>query len=229
VTDFAASLVASVVIMGMWLCLAAPVVYLAHRRMRRVERDLGAPALPANETPALLRAVACFAWPLASVVGLVAWTRRSWARLARDVTLIFLVQITGAVLSAIGATVAQSIHPPRSTAEEMFPLLVLACVNLGLGVLIATTFLWVWAGQRARRLRLPPARGPSPGPWRFAVYAASLLFWPLGIVLVVVFTAPENARVGAHAFRCSLVQIACIALAVSAGLPLLAASFLGLV
>ncbi len=30
-------------------CLAAPVGILAHRRMRRVEKELGAPALPPHE------------------------------------------------------------------------------------------------------------------------------------------------------------------------------------
>jgi hypothetical protein len=157
-------------------------------------------------------------------VGLVAWIQRSWARLARDVTLIFLAQITGSVLSAIGVAIWHSQSPPESTAEELFPLLILACANLGIGTLIATAFLWLWAGRRAERLRRPPPRGPAPGLWRFGLYAASLLFWPLGITLAVVFTAPENAEVGASAFRCSLVQIAWIALCVCIGLPLLVRS-----
>jgi hypothetical protein len=225
VSDLVAALVASTILMGMWLCAAAPVAYLAHRRMRRVERELGAPALPANEMPLLLRGVACFAWPAAAVVALVAWLTRSWARLARDVTLIFLAQITATVVSAIGMAIAHANEPPRSTAGELFPLVVVACVTLAIGTLVATAFVWQWARRRAQRLRLAPPRGPEPGPWRFAVYAASLLFWPLGVVLSVMLTAPENAHVGANALRCSLVQIASIAIGVCVALPLVVSYF----
>lgn len=222
--DLAATLVASVIMMGVWLAMAAPVGYLAHRRMRRVEQDLGAPALPAHELPLLLRAVAAIAWPVAAVVGLVAWVTRSWARLARDVTLIFLAQITASVLSAIGIVIAQTRSPPASTADELLALVVAACVNLGTGVLVATAFLWLWAGRRAERIRRGPPQGPPLGAWRFALYAASLVFWPAGITLAVVFTKPENAHVGANAFRCSLVQIAWIAIAVCIAVPLVVSS-----
>jgi hypothetical protein len=227
VTDLAATLVASLIVMGVWLGMAAPVGYLAHRRMRRVEQELGAPALPENELPLLLRAIASIAWPVAAAVGLVAWNRRNWARLARDVTLIFLAQITGAVLSAMGVAIWHSPDPPASTAEEMFPLVIMACVTLGVGVLIATPFIWLWAGRRARRLRQLPPAAPPPGAARFALYAASLLFWPLGVFLAATYTAPENAQVGANAFRCSLAQMVFVALAVCVGLPLLV-RYLGL-
>jgi hypothetical protein len=156
------------------------------------------------------------------VVGLVAWATRSWARLARDVTLIFLAQITASVLSAAGLGIWRSLDPPGGTGEETFSLVVLACANMAAGLLVATAFLWLWAGRRAGRLGRAPPQGPPPGMWRFALYAASLVFWPAGIALAVVFTAPEKAQVGANAFRCSLVQIASIALAVCIGLPLLA-------
>jgi hypothetical protein len=224
-TDLGASIVAALVLLGIWLALAAPVGYLAHRRMQRVERELGGPAQPADELPLLLRAVAAIAWPVAVVVGIVVWLRREWARLARDVTLIFLAQITASVLSVCALVITQTVDPPGGSAEELIPLVDLACATLAFGLLLGTVFLWLWAGRRADRLRRGPPQGPAPGLWRFALYAASLLAWPAGIALAVIFTAPEKASVGAAAFRCSLIQIAAIALAVCIALPLLLRAF----
>jgi hypothetical protein len=219
VTDLLATVIASALLVGVWLCIAGPIGALAHVRMRRVERDLGAPALPANELPLLLLAVASIAWPVATVVALVAWIKRPWARLGRNVTLVFLAQITASVLSVVGLALATSRSPPESTFEELFPLVVLACVNLGAGILVATPLLWVWAGRRAVRLRARPSTGPAPGLWRFALYALSLWFWPVGITLSVMLTEPQDAGVGANAFRWSLVQIAGVALAVCVAVP----------
>jgi hypothetical protein len=220
--DLVPAIIAGVILLGMWMLLATPVGYLAHRRMGAVERERGAPALPANELPLLLRAVAAIAWPVAAAVGLVAWATRPWARLARDVTLIFLGQITASVLSAIVVTVMHAIEPPRGAVAELFPLLVAASANLAVGALVAAAFLWIWAGRRARRLAGAPPSGPPMGVGRFGIYVASVLLWPAGIILGVVLTAPQDAPVGANAFRCSLVQIACLAIAVCLALPLLA-------
>ncbi len=148
------------------------------------------------------------------------WVRRPWARLGRNATLVFLLQITGCVLGAIGVGTWNAVNPPRSTADELFPIVVVASANLATGVLLAMPLLWIWVGRRADRLSLAPPRGEAPGLWRFAVYAASLVFWPLGVLLAVIFNAPENARVGANAFRCSLLQLVGIALAVCVALPL---------
>jgi hypothetical protein len=152
----------------------------------------------------------------------------TWARLGRNASLIFLLQITGCVLGAIGVGAWNAVNPPRSTADELFPIVVVASANLAAGVLLATPLVWAWAGRRADRLRLAPARGEAPGLWRFAVYAASLLFWPVGVLLAVIFNAPENARVGANALRCSLLQLVGIAVAVAVALPFVVKALLAL-
>jgi hypothetical protein len=225
VSDVGAAVIAGIILVAIWLCIAAPAGFLVHRRMRRAEARLGTPALPPHELPLLLMAVAAVAWPVALVVALAAWLMKDGQRLARNVTLIFLLQITASVVGAACLTIWHAANPAASEAEELLSLVVMACATLGTGILAATPFLWIWAGRRADRLRLAPPRGETPGLWRFAVYVASLFFWPLGVVLAVVFTAPENARVGANAFRCSLVQLAGVALAVCLAVPFVVQHF----
>ena len=51
---------------------------------------------------------------------------------------------------------------------------------------------------------------------------------PIGVLLAFIFNAPENARVGANAFRCSLLQLVGIALAVCVALPFVVKALLAL-
>lgn len=219
--DLLAVTLAAVVVLGGWACLAALVAYFAHRRMRRAEADLGAPALPSDETPLLLMATAWIAYPASLVVALVGLVNPKWTRVGRNATFVFLAQISAAVLAALGAVIWGSLGPPGSESDQLLSIVVASCAIAGIGILVSLCHFWLWAGRRAARLRARPAEGPAPGWWRLAIYLVSLVFWPAGVVSAVVFSKPENAGVGATALRCSLVQFAIIAVAVCVGLPFL--------
>jgi hypothetical protein len=224
--DLYAAIVAAAIVLGVWLALAAPIAWLVHLRMRRVEETTGAPALPRYETPLLLMGVAAIALPVSFFVALVGCIVARWSRLGRNATLVFLGQMTATVLAAIGAAIRSALVPPESPLRELVPLVFLACAMLGAGVLAATVVVWTWAGRRAARLRAGPPTGEAPGVWRFLLYAASAFFWPLGIVLVIFFAQPENASAGAISFRCSLVNMAGIALGTCVGVSVLANVYL---
>ena len=220
--EFTAALVAGTIVLGGWSVVAVVLGYLAHRRMTRVERELGSPAVPPFEQPLAWMAGAFVAWPFAAVLAVIALAKREWARLGRNLTFIFLGHMTAAVLAAMAAVLVNSPRAgAQTTLEELGPVVVAACVILAAGVLVAVVLAWVWLGRRSARIHLQaPRAGNGPGPWRFALYAASLLMWPVGIVCAVVYTQPHDVHVGANALRCSLVQIAIIALAVCIGLPI---------
>lgn len=219
--DLLAVSIAVLVTLGGWSGVAAAAGYFAHRRMRLAEAELGASAVPRDELPCLLMGAAWVTYPAAFVVALVGLVNRGWARLGRNATFVLLAQISAAVLSAIGAMIHNRLVPPSSKMSELLTIMIPACAMCGIEILIAISYFWIWAGRRAARLAGPPAEGPPPGKWRFAVYLASLVFWPVGLVSAAVFSKPENSCVGATALRCALVDVAAIAIGVCVGLPFL--------
>ena len=221
------AIIAIFIVIGGWVAIASLVFFLSHLRMVRVESTLAGPALPAHELPLLWLAVSSIAWPFAAGVGLVGLFKREWVRLGRNATLILLVHFTVAVLEASVAAVANvgRGQGSSSAAEEMFPIVVMACLMVGVGALLATILFWIWSGRRMRRIQSQPRRGPTPGSWRFVVYLSSLLFWPVGIVCLPACSSSENVHVGTSAFRCSLLNIAGIALSVCLALPILIHQF----
>jgi hypothetical protein len=220
--DFVAAVVAGGIVLGAWACVAALIGYLAHRRMRRVERSRGGPALPRDELPLLFMALAAFALPVASIVALGALVHAPWSRLGRNATFVAIAQMTACVLASSAVAARSVFEPPKSTIDELVPMVVAASAMVAAGALVATALLWIWAGRRASRFESAPARGATrPGWWRFLIYAASLLLWPLGLALGVAWTAPENARAGANALRCSTLNVLGISLGVCVALPIL--------
>jgi hypothetical protein len=219
-----AALVAATIVLGGWAAIAAVLAVLAQLRMRAVEKTHEGPALPADDQALLWYAVASLVWLSGAVVAVVGLARRDWVRLGRNATLLFLVHITLAVLgaSACAFVNAGGHHAGVPSLEELFPLVVTACGVASVNVLAACGFAWVWAGRRRDRLRREaPLAVPGPGAWRFGLYLASLMFWPVGIVCIAVLASPAEARVGSHAFRLSLANLALTALAVCVAIPVL--------
>jgi hypothetical protein len=166
-------------------------------------------------------ALAAFAIPVAFFVALVTVIHGPWSRLGRNATFVLIGHMTACILASSAAAIRSVFKPPRSTLEELFPIVIAACALCAAGVVAGTVLFWIWAGRRATRLEKAPARGAErPGWWRFAVYAGCLLFWPAGIAMLFVWNAQENARVGANSFRCSLLNMAAIAIGVCVAFPI---------
>jgi len=235
-------LVASLAVFVGMLVFALGAGWLAHLRSSRVEATLGARALPKDEMPLLLYAAASLVWLSAAVIAVVGLCTPKWARLGRNATWMFFAHLGVAVVGAAACVLVRDAHEAAgpSYLSELVPLLSAACAITALNALAAFAFLWVWVGRRGKRIERgvarsredasayrapsPPAgaaREESPGAWRYALYAGSLLFWPLGIVGLVWLSSPSNARVGASAFRLSLAHLATITFIACGAIPLI--------
>lgn len=96
--DFLAAMLSALVCVGCWGLLAVGLGFVAHARMRAVERTIGRPALPANETSLLWYAVSAIAWPFAFAFAIVGLAKRDWTRAGRNATFILLGHFTFFVL-----------------------------------------------------------------------------------------------------------------------------------
>ncbi|HJL14867.1 MAG TPA: hypothetical protein RMH99_04375 [Sandaracinaceae bacterium LLY-WYZ-13_1] len=211
--------------LGMWVALAGGAGWLAQRRTRRVEQELGRRASPGREPAMLWYAGASVVWLSAAVLAAIGLARRERVRLGRDCLFILLGHFTVVALASILGTGFEG-----SRTEPLGPLLIAVAV-LSASAIAAFAFAWVWSGLRRARLAGPPRvdegpyRSPEegddpepPGAWRFLLYGLSLVMWPAGFVSALVFGKPHDAHVGMWALRASLVQLLAITLAVCAGL-----------
>jgi len=222
VEDSLALAIASLICLGIWGVMALAVGAAGHVRMKRVEAALGRRAEPSPERIQLFYAGASVVWLSAVVLALVGLVRRDWARMGRNCLFIFLAHIT--LIVALVPFVM-----PRATATSVaspVPMLILVCAIVAISALVSAFFASRWAFLRARRIEAEPATDAQPiGGLRYLLYLGSLALWPAGLVAVLVFSKPENARVGAKSFLFSLVNMVGIALLVCIGLPLLAQHF----
>ncbi len=218
------AMVATGLLLGVWAVLGAAMGWLAHARMTRIEAATGRRAVPALERELLWYALASLVWLSAGIVAVICVAKREWARVGRNATVLFVLQVALAVLAA-GACAAVNAEAEHESvlpsAKELFALAVAACVLASINFLVTCGFAWVWASARRDRLVRGARPGAGPGAWRFAAYVGSLFFWPVGFVCVGVLSSPADATVGARAFRLSLVNVAVTALAVCVALPLL--------
>ncbi|MBW2462858.1 MAG: hypothetical protein JRH11_14495 [Deltaproteobacteria bacterium] len=221
--DTLASIVAGLICLGLWGVLAMIAGGLGHFRMKRVETALGRRAEASPERVQLFYAGAAGVWLGAAILAMVGLARRDWARTGRNCLFIFLghialvIALVPLVLPADGAVLPAMV----------VPILVLACSLLAVSSLFTAIFAARWALIRAKRLEGSSPTDALPlGAARYALYLASLAFWPAGLVGVFVFSKPENARVGATSFIFSLVSVTAITLGVCIALPMLADAFL---
>ncbi len=217
--EIAGALCAGVCCLGSWGAIALGAGWLAHRRARNVERALGREALPPDELPLLFYAGASVVWVSALVLAVVGLVKRDWARLGRNCLYLFLGHMTLVTLAAMTQATLDSVN--GRTGDPMGVVL-LACVIVAGSAIASLVFFWRWAGARADRIAATadPSAEP-PGAERFAVYAGSLLFWPVGLIAAVVYRAPESVRVGMNALRLTALHVVMIALAVCAALPVI--------
>jgi hypothetical protein len=207
--------------------------------MERAETTMTGRAVPDNEAVLLWYCLASMVWLSAAIVAVVGLAKRRWARLGRNATWIFLAHMLVAVVASIACVVInQGRRSDMPPLEEALPLVVAACVIASANFLAAAAFAWAWAGRRRDRIERDGARRPDqdhayrgpgwppqssgeypPGLWRFALYAGSLLFWPAGVVAVIVLSKPKSAGIGASAFRCSLIHMMAIVMAVCGAIP----------
>jgi hypothetical protein len=213
--DVFAAVCAGAICLGIWGALAGIAGAVAQWRTSRVERELGRPALPADEWPLLWYAGACVLWLSALVLALIGLSKREWTRAGRNSLFIFLAHITGVVFAALFSAALGD-----DGAALPVPLIAVSCAIAGIGISAAAALGWVYAGARADRIEKDPPTGKPPGAERFAIYAASLVLWPVGLVAAAAYSKPENVRVGATALRLSLLQVAAIAAAVCISLPI---------
>ncbi len=218
-----ASIVAGLICLGLWAVMAAIAGGLGHLRMKRVETALGRRAEASPERVQLFYAGAAAVWVVAAALALVGLSRRDWARTGRNCLFIFLGHIAFIIaLVPFVMPSAGAVGP-----ATVVPILVLACSVVAVSAVSAAFFAARWALIRAKRLEgLAPTDAPPLGAARYALYLVSLALWPAGLVGVLVFSKPENARVGATSFIFSLVNITGIALLVCVALPVLAYNFL---
>lgn len=131
----------------------------------------------------------------------------------------------------LGAT-AMVVSDASGRGNDPMPMVLLACTMVGVGAVAAAIFTWRFAGLRATRIETQPVdaalssdaterptRARAPGLARYAIYLTSAILWPVGLVAAVLYSKPENVRVGAVALRISVAQLTVIALAVCIGLP----------
>jgi len=222
VDDTFALVIASLICLGFWGVMALVVGAAGHWRMKRVEAALGHRAEPSPERRQLFYAGASVVWLSAIVLSIVGFVRRDWTRMGRNCLFIFLGHIS---LIVAGAPMVMP-HATRTSVASVVPMLILVCAIVAVNALVSSIFATRWALMRAERLEAAPATETKPlGGLRYLLYFASLIFWPAGLVSVLLLNKPENARVGARSFLFSLVNVVCIALIVCIGLPLFAQHF----
>jgi hypothetical protein len=191
--------------------------WLAHRRMRKVEAELGEPASPGRERALLWYAGASVVWLSAAALAAVGLLKRERVRVGRDCFFILLGHFSLVTMAASLSVALQATGGSEATG----PVLTAVTIVAG-SAIAATVFAWKWAGLRAARLMEgPKSEATDPGAVRFLIYALSLAFWPAGFVAGFVYTHREDAQVGCWAIRCSLLHLLGIALAVCVGLAVL--------
>ncbi len=199
---------------GMYGLGAAGAGWLAHWRTRKVEADLGRPALPEAETALLFYAGASVLWLSAAVLALVGMFKRDWTRAGRNCFYILLAHfglVTAlATLGPIGDAMHQRVPGPFIAAICGFVLL---CFGA------ACAFLWRWGSLRVARIEALPPTGDPPGAERYALYLASILVGMLGFIMPFVYREPQNVRVGVTALRVSMVYVMLVATGVCAAIP----------
>ena len=214
------ALCAGLCCLGGWAVIGGAAGWLAHRRMRSVEASAGHRAEPPHEGRWLWYAGAVTVWLAAAVLAVVGLLKRDRVRVGRDCTFILLGHFT---LVTVGSVVTTMIGDPGDM--DPLPIVVLACLVAGGGLTVAPVLAAVWAMRRAKRIAAQPPTGDPPGAERFLLYGASLLLWPVGLVMAFVYAKPENVRVGAIALCMSLAQLWLIAVGTCVGLPLLVAAY----
>lgn len=207
--------------LGIWAVVGGSAGWLAHRRMRSVERYLGVRAEPANESRYLWYAGAAHLWLAAAALALVGLSSGRWARSGRDATFIFLAHFTFVTFGAIA--IGPSAQGPL--VRNMVPIITVACIVVGLGFTAAIVLGFLWASARARRIEALPRMGPPPGAERFAIYIGSFLLWPIGMVAAGAYRQPQNVRVGATALRLSLTGMGIFVVVASVAIPILLARY----
>lgn len=210
--------------------MAGASAWLAHRRMTRVEGELGGRATPGPEGAMLWYAGASIVWLSAAVLAAVGLLRRDRVRVGRDSLFILLGHFTVVTLGAVIGSGFEGRHH-----SQMGPVFMAVSV-VAVSAIASFVFAWRWSGLRCARLaphdagpsgpyRTPETEAPErPGAWRFVVYLASLIMWPAGLVSAFVFDKPHDAHVGMWALRASLAQLLSIALLVCVGLGVLIAT-----
>lgn len=147
-----AGIAALIVVVG-WGLAVGLIALLVHRRMAGVERRIDRKANPSDDKPLLWLAVAAIAWPFSAGVALVGMAKPEWSRLGRNATLVFLVQVTVMVLAAIvtgGINAARSDGFPLPFAQEMQPIVAIACGIFAVRLIASTVLFWMWSGHRSR-------------------------------------------------------------------------------
>lgn len=211
--------------MGAWAPMGLGLAALARWRMRKVEDATGERAEPANEGRILWHAGAVIAWPTAAVLALVGLASRRWTRSGRDAAYILVGHFTAYVLVACGVVIftAPSGGPPRGSEPPVAMLaMVLGLVAVGFGA--AAVLMWRWASARTTRIEaMTPTGGPSPGAERWAIYAGSLMLWPVGFIAALIYDKPENVRVGTTAMKLSALHLVLLVVASLIGVAVFAA------
>ncbi len=201
---------------GCWVVLAMPLGWAAHRRMRAVETADGARAVPANEWPYIWYAGSALVWLCAAVLAVLGLAQRKWARAGRNCTFIALAHFT---LLTVGVSLITAASPGGSPRSVASPVLV-ACLMVGAGALVAFVLILLFTLERARRISSQPVEGHGPNALeRWAVYLGTVFIWPVGLIAAAIYTKPENVRVGMNALRITAVTFVLVALAVCVALP----------
>ena len=219
--DAFATLCSLLICLGVWGGFAAAGAALAQWRVRRVEANLGRRAEPSEEAVQLFYAGASVVYLGAAILALVGLAKKDWARTGRNCLFFFIGHIT-LVIAGMPFVLAQS---GREDAAAVVPILILACVIVGLSLLVASYFAVRWSALRTRRIEALPATGTEPlGAVRYVIYFGSLAIWPVGLVCAAVLKEPENVRVGATSFRLSLANFVGVGALVCIALPFVASS-----
>lgn len=191
--------------------------WLAHWRTRKVEAELGRPALPEGETALLFYAGASVVWLAAAVLALVGMAKREWTRAGRNCFFLLLGHFGLATLIAPLGPLGDAMH-----SRSPLPFVIGICAILVISGFVASGFLWRWGSLRIARIEAEPPTGDPPGLERWALYVGSVLVGMIGLVAALVYREPQNVRVGVTALRISTVYLLLIVTLVCVGLPWMA-------
>ncbi|MCB9596621.1 MAG: hypothetical protein H6719_28110 [Sandaracinaceae bacterium] len=213
-SDLASGLCAGACCLTMYGGMAAGAGWLASWRTKKVEAELGRPALPQNETAMLLYAGASALWLSAAVLALVGMARREWTRAGRNCFFILLGHFGLVTAMASLMPLSSSGGPPGP-----LPFVIGTCAVILFSFVGASAFLWRWGSLRVARIEKEPPTGDPPGAERWAVYVGSILVGMLGLIAAIIYKEPQNVRVGVTALRISLMYLMVVVVAVCVGLP----------
>jgi hypothetical protein len=192
--------------------------WLVHLRMRRVEAELGRPALPDPEVALLLYAGASVVWLSAAVIAAVGLFKREWTRAGRNSFFVLLAHFAILTAAAVGVTVGAPLGAPAPVL-----LVGMACAIVLGSAVMASGFLWRWGSARIARLEARPPTGDPPGIERWAIYAGALVIGMVGLFAPLLYKEPQNVRVGVTAMRIGVAHLMGIVVLVCVGLPILTA------